>query len=262
VARALVGWIDPRGIVAASTAATFTGSLAAANLGGDFLSPVVFGVILGTGLVYGLSARPVAQRLGLTRPPAKGVGLIGDAAWVVELARRLRGLGVSVLLISTRSPDDVQAEVDTSGVPAVSLADTEARIENAVQEADVGQVAVLAPSSIGMNLVSTALIEIMGRRRVLRLPDRQAGTVARRIFQHESAYAFGPDVTLQDIDALVEVGAVVAVVDGPMHEDVLPLAAVAANGTVNLQPGNRSRKPTVPSSRSSESEETRPPTTI
>ena len=39
----------PRGIVAASTAATFTGTLAAANLGGDFLLPVVFGVIVGTG---------------------------------------------------------------------------------------------------------------------------------------------------------------------------------------------------------------------
>ena len=62
----------PRGIVAASTAATFTGTLAAANLGGDFLLPVVFGVIVGTGIVYGLSARPVA--LTRPRPPANGVG--------------------------------------------------------------------------------------------------------------------------------------------------------------------------------------------
>jgi hypothetical protein len=100
----------------------------------------------------------------------------------ITASSRLRRLGVSVLLISTRSPDDVQAEVDTSGVPAVSLADTEARIENAVQEADVGQVAVCAPYSIGMNLVDAALVEILGRRRVLRLPGRQAGTVSRRIF--------------------------------------------------------------------------------
>jgi hypothetical protein len=38
---------------------------------------------------------------------------------------------------------------------------------------------------------------------------------------------------------LVEAGAVVEVVNGPMPEDALPLAAVAANGTVNLQPGIR-----------------------
>jgi len=46
-------------------------------------------------------------------------------------------------------------------------------------------------------------------------------------------------VTLQDIDALVEAGAVVEVVDGPMAEDALPLCAVSTEGTVNLQPGIR-----------------------
>jgi hypothetical protein len=47
-----------------------------------------------------------------------------------------------------------------------------------------------------MNLVDAALIEILGRRRVLHLPDRQAGTFARRIFHHDSACAFASDVTL------------------------------------------------------------------
>ena len=75
---------------------------------------------------------------------------------------------MSVLRISSSSPDEVQAEVDASGVPTVSLGDTEARIVDAALDANVGQVAILAPSSIGMDLVSTALIEILGRRGVLR----------------------------------------------------------------------------------------------
>jgi hypothetical protein len=44
---------------------------------------------------------------------------------------------------------------------------------------------------------------------------------------------------MQDIEALVEAGAVVEVVKGPVHQVALPLAAVATNGTVNLQPGSR-----------------------
>ena len=40
--RVMIGSIDPRGIVAASTAAAFTGSLAVAGLESDFLLPVVF----------------------------------------------------------------------------------------------------------------------------------------------------------------------------------------------------------------------------
>ena len=45
---------------------------------------------------------------------------------------------------SSSSPEEVQAEVAASGVPTVSLTDTEARIVDAAQDANVGQVAVLA----------------------------------------------------------------------------------------------------------------------
>lgn len=64
--RAFVGWMDPRGIVAASTAATFAAPLAAAGIAGaDKLLPATFLVIVGTVTVYGLTAAPVARVLGL-----------------------------------------------------------------------------------------------------------------------------------------------------------------------------------------------------
>jgi NhaP-type Na+/H+ or K+/H+ antiporter len=64
--RAFVGWMDPRGIVAASTAATFAPPLAMAGVGGaEKLLPATFLVIVGTVSLYGLSAAPVARLLGL-----------------------------------------------------------------------------------------------------------------------------------------------------------------------------------------------------
>lgn len=67
--RAFTGWMAPRGIVAASTATTFAGSLAAAGLrGADKILPVTFLVIVATVLIYGLTAKPVAARLGVARP--------------------------------------------------------------------------------------------------------------------------------------------------------------------------------------------------
>jgi NhaP-type Na+/H+ or K+/H+ antiporter len=67
--RAFMGWMDPRGIVAASSAATFAAPLAAAGIGGaDKLLPVTFLVIVGTVMIYGLSATAVVQRLGLRDP--------------------------------------------------------------------------------------------------------------------------------------------------------------------------------------------------
>jgi NhaP-type Na+/H+ or K+/H+ antiporter len=68
-ARIFIGAMDPRGIVAASTAANFSAPLIALGLlGADKLLPVTFLVIVGTVLVYGLGAVPLARALGLREP--------------------------------------------------------------------------------------------------------------------------------------------------------------------------------------------------
>ena len=64
--RAFIGWMHPRGIIAAATAASFGVGLSAVGIGGaDKLLPAVFLVILGTVAIYGLSASRVAKLLGL-----------------------------------------------------------------------------------------------------------------------------------------------------------------------------------------------------
>ena len=68
--RAFTGWMAPRGIVAAATASTFGATLAASHVGGaSKILPVTFLVIVATVALYGLTAVPVARRLGVTRPP-------------------------------------------------------------------------------------------------------------------------------------------------------------------------------------------------
>jgi len=67
--RAFIGWMDPRGIVAASTAATFSAQLVHEGVGGaDKLLPATFVVIVCTVSIYGLTAVPVVRRLGLSTP--------------------------------------------------------------------------------------------------------------------------------------------------------------------------------------------------
>jgi NhaP-type Na+/H+ or K+/H+ antiporter len=64
-----LGLIDPRGIVAASTAATFALPLSQLGIGGaEDLLPATFLVIVGTVTIYGLAAAPAARLLGLEEP--------------------------------------------------------------------------------------------------------------------------------------------------------------------------------------------------
>jgi NhaP-type Na+/H+ or K+/H+ antiporter len=64
--RAFIAWMDPRGIVAASTATAFAPTLARAGIeGAERLLPTTFLVIMGTVTLYGLTAVPVARLLGV-----------------------------------------------------------------------------------------------------------------------------------------------------------------------------------------------------
>lgn len=97
--RAFIGWMAPRGIVAASTAATFSAALVDEGVrGADEILPITFLVIVGTVLVYALTAKPVAARLGVVRPSRTRPLLVGGAPWVVDLALALRAAGLDVVM--------------------------------------------------------------------------------------------------------------------------------------------------------------------
>ncbi len=97
--REFTGWMAPRGIVAAATASTFSAQLAAKNVGGaSKILPVTFLVIVATVAVYGLTAVPVARRVGVTRPSRTRPLLVGGQAWAVELACALASAGLDVLM--------------------------------------------------------------------------------------------------------------------------------------------------------------------
>ncbi len=97
--RAFAGWMAPRGIVAAATASTFGATLAAHHVGGaSKILPVTFLVIVATVTVYGLTAVPVARRLGVTRPARTRPLLVGGDPWVIDLASAFRATGLDVLM--------------------------------------------------------------------------------------------------------------------------------------------------------------------
>ena len=97
--RAFTGWMAPRGIVAAATATTFGATLAAHHVDGAAkILPVTFLVIVATVALYGLTAVPVARRLGVTRPARTSPLLVGGDPWVIDLGRAFRTAGLDVLM--------------------------------------------------------------------------------------------------------------------------------------------------------------------
>lgn len=113
--RAFLAFLAPRGIVAAAVTSIFALEFEDAAINGRFgeaLSPViavqsrelvalVFLVIVGTVMVYGLTAAPLARRLGLAAKNATGILFAGADNWARSAAKILHDDGHRVMLLDT-----------------------------------------------------------------------------------------------------------------------------------------------------------------
>jgi NhaP-type Na+/H+ or K+/H+ antiporter/mannitol/fructose-specific phosphotransferase system IIA component (Ntr-type) len=119
--KALLSWVSPRGVVAASMASLFALSLSAKDDPvGDpaLLESFVYSVICATVLIQGLSAGIVAKILGLQRPAPNDWIIIGAHHFGRELARKLMRQGEQhVLLLDTNARNIALAQKE--GLPAL-----------------------------------------------------------------------------------------------------------------------------------------------
>ena len=234
--RAMVGWMDPRGIVAAATASQFAGPLDSSGFDADFLLPVTFGVILGTGVVYGLTAKLAATVLGVAEPSPAGVALVGDDPWLLPFGRCLAGAGVTTLLVTTDGVDagQVAPSRDGTSLTTTSLTEGTGHILDAVREASLARAVVSIDPAAALSLLEPYLIEMLGRRHVVAPPTDHAHGVVAAAPRLWSARAFGGEATRADIDDRFRAGATVQVLTAPVPAGALVLAALRAGGRVDF----------------------------
>lgn len=100
--RILVGWIAPRGIVAAAVAGAFSVKMIDAGYeDAAKLLPLIFALILSTVILHGFSIGFIARRLGLAAIKQNGLVIVGASPWSIELAKTLQEVQVPVLLVDS-----------------------------------------------------------------------------------------------------------------------------------------------------------------
>jgi Trk K+ transport system NAD-binding subunit len=100
--KLFVAWISPRGIVSASVASLFAILLTQQGInGGDAIKALVFLTIMMTVFIQGLTARLLAQLLGITSSTATGAVIIGCTPLGRLIAKLFQLQGESVVLIDT-----------------------------------------------------------------------------------------------------------------------------------------------------------------
>lgn len=97
--RTLIGWVFPRGIVAAAIASLFALRLEEAEVeGAEQLVPLVFAIIIGTVVIQSITAGPLARKLKVAEPEPRGILIVGGNDVARMLAVALSDAGFRVLL--------------------------------------------------------------------------------------------------------------------------------------------------------------------
>ncbi len=100
--RLFIGWLSPRGIVAAAVSSVFFLRLQENQVPmSELLVPLIFSMIIGTVVFQSLTAKPLADRLGISNPEPNGVLFFGANDIALALANALQKHEVKIMLSDT-----------------------------------------------------------------------------------------------------------------------------------------------------------------
>jgi len=205
--KAFLAWMAPRGIVAASVASIFAIELAHVGFPhADKLVSLTFLVIIGTVLVYGLTAGPLARRLGLAQVNPQGVLLVGAHEGGRRLAAILQDAGFKTVLIDTNPRHCSLAQAD--GLQAYC---GNALFEEFIEEIDlggVGKLLAITPNDEVNTLACIHMADIFGRSNVYQLPPQSTRDLSRDSLPSHlvGRLLFGPDMTFQELNERFHAG--------------------------------------------------------
>ncbi|MBS1051229.1 sodium:proton antiporter [Gluconobacter japonicus] len=177
--RLFVGWIAPRGIVAAAVAGAAGIRLKETGYqSADLIMPAVFAVIAVTMILHGFSLRPIARALKLTLSNDPAIAILGASGWSVDLAVCLHREGIPVLLVDNRSSALMPAaQMD---IPVLRTELLSQHGQEALEERPADYLIATTGDGIYNGMICGHLAPAMGRERVFQISPG----VARLDFYH------------------------------------------------------------------------------
>ena len=144
--KLFIGWVGPRGIVAAGIASLFGSKLMLrSEVGAEYITPLVFMIVLGTVLLNATTARMFARAVGVFLTKSEGIVIIGASKVSRLIGHYLMKNGRHVVLIDNNDSNIIKAkkiglEAFTANIFSDSLTDN-------IELNDVGYLLALTGNS-------------------------------------------------------------------------------------------------------------------
>lgn len=244
--RTLVAWIGPRGIVAAAVSAVFALRLEDAGVAqAALIVPLTFVVILGTVIIQGLTAGPLAKLLGVAEPEPRGVLIVGAHPLARAIGKALQEAGFPVQLSDTSW--EAVREARMAGLQTFYGSPVSEHADRHLDLIGMGRLLALSPSDKLNALACLRYASEFGRGRVYALGTtrEQSTGSARKVSQQPGYRLFGEEVTYSQLASMVAQGAEMRRTrltesfgfEDYLEEnaaDLLPLFAVSPEGRLRM----------------------------
>ena len=118
--KLFISWVGPRGIVAAGIASLFGSKLAAEGIqGAEYITPLVFMIVLGTVILNATSAGIIAKMLGVLLEKSNGILMVGAHRASRLIAKYLKDNGKHIVLIDSNTGNIERAHAE--GIDAYTV---------------------------------------------------------------------------------------------------------------------------------------------
>ena len=124
--KLFIGWVGPRGIVAAGIASLFGSKLLVkGESGAEYITPLVFMIVLGTVLLNATTARLFAKLVGVFSTKSEGILIIGASKVSCLIATYLKKNNRHVVLIDNNEANvDMAKKLDLEAITANIFSDS------------------------------------------------------------------------------------------------------------------------------------------
>jgi NhaP-type Na+/H+ or K+/H+ antiporter/Trk K+ transport system NAD-binding subunit len=199
--KLFISWVGPRGIVAAGIASLFGSKLVKQGVeGAEYITPLVFMIVLGTVLLNATTARLFAKIVGVFLTKSDGILIVGASKVSRLLGHYLETHGRHVVLIDSNQSNIAKAK--ELGLEAISTnIYSDALVDN-IELSDVGYLMALTGNS-GINKYAIdKFSEEFGENGSFRLVTREEmldeeNNPKEGLFSHTDDYNSLTEVTLK-----------------------------------------------------------------
>jgi NhaP-type Na+/H+ or K+/H+ antiporter len=206
--KAFLAWMAPRGIVAAAVSSIFAERLIEAGYSeAERLGPLTFLVIIGTVAIYGLSAFPIAKRLGLAEPSPQGVLFVGAHSWAREMAAVLTNEGFQVALADSNWDNVSKSRM--AGLPTYFGGILSEEVLDQIDLYGIGRLMAMTSNDEANSLATLHFGGIFGRSKVYQLPPEAGLEATRKLVSPRylsGRFLFGERITYDYLAARFRAG--------------------------------------------------------